>query len=210
LYKRRLLDGSIANKLYGHVGGDPEGLEAVNKKFEIKQTHRQPTALPGKVTEEVALLNIGARHVAPGHANIEGSIVGPMPNGNDMCPFQQTLADSRFFRRLAQRRGYGLFSDNCPATSLNRVHETARQCLEAGTGVVLAGDDNDMAEIVQKNSVCRVPEMHGDPSTVRRLNSAERLNGLIGVVSKIPVHGSSDDVLLHRRVNQHIVFDKTA
>jgi hypothetical protein len=36
------------------------------------------------------------------------------------------------------------------------------------------------------------------------------MNSLIGVIAKIPVDGSSDDVLLHRRVDQHIVFDKTA
>ena len=86
----------------------------------------------------------------------------------------------------------------------------ARQRLEASAGIVLAGDENDMAEIIQKNGIRRMPEMHGDLSTVRRLNSAKRMNSLIGVVSKIPVDGSSDDFLLHRRVDQHIVFDETA
>jgi hypothetical protein len=36
------------------------------------------------------------------------------------------------------------------------------------------------------------------------------MKSLLGVAAKIPVYGSSDDVLLHRRVDQHIVFDKTA
>jgi hypothetical protein len=67
-----------------------------------------------------------------------------------------------------------------------------------------------MPEIVQQNGIRRMPEMYGDLSTVRRLNSAKRTNSLIGVVSKISVDGSSDDFLLHVRVDQHIVFDKTA
>ena len=133
-----------------------------------------------------------------------------MPNGNDMCPFQQTLADSRLFRCFTQRGSYRVFSNGRPATSLNRVHKPTRQRLEAGTGVVLACDENDMPEIVQKNGIRRMPEMYSDLSTVRRLNSAKRMNSLIGVIAKIPVDGSSDDVLLHRRVDQHIVFDKTA
>jgi hypothetical protein len=55
-----------------------------------------------------------------------------------------------------------------------------------------------------------MPEMHGDLSTVRRLHSAKRMNSLIGVVSKVSVDGSSDDLFLQRRIDQHIVFDERA
>ena len=102
------------------------------------------------------------------------------------------------------------FSATVAPPSLNRVNKTAGQCLEAGAGIVLAGDENDVTEIVQKNGIGSMPEMHGDLLTVRHLNSAKIMNGLSGVVAKIPVHGSSDDVLLHGRVDQHVVFDKTA
>jgi hypothetical protein len=75
---------------------------------------------------------------------------------------------------------------------------------------MLAGDENDVTEIVDNNGIHRMPEMCRDLFTIRHLKSAERMNGLLGVVSKIPVYGSSDDFLLHRRIGQHIVFDKTA
>ena len=110
-----------------------------------------------------------------------------MAGGNDMCPFQQTLADSRLFRCFTQCGSYRVFSNGRPATSLNGVHKSARQRLDAGTGVVLACDENDMPEIIQKNGIRRMPEMYGDLSTVRRPNNAKRINSLIGVVSKIPV-----------------------
>ena len=86
-----------------------------------------------------------------------------MADGDDLCPFQQSLADSRLFRRFTQRGGYGVFSNGRPATSLNRVHKTAGQRLEAGAGIVLAGDENDMAEIIQKNGIRRMPEMYARP-----------------------------------------------
>src|ERR1700689_1973917 len=35
----------------------------------------------GGYRKEIALLNIRARHIAPRHANVEGSIVRPMANG---------------------------------------------------------------------------------------------------------------------------------
>jgi hypothetical protein len=164
----------------------------------------------GRYGEEIALFNIGARHIAPRHTNVEGSIVRPMADWDHLRPFQQSLADSRLFRRFAERGSYGIFSNGRAATSLNRVHKTARQRLEAGTGIVLAGDEHDMAEIIQKDGICRVPEMYGDLFAIRRRQDAKRMNGLIGVVPKVPVYGSSDDFLLHRRIDQHIVFDKTA
>jgi hypothetical protein len=65
-------------------------------------------------------------------------------------------------------------------------------------------------EIVQNNGIRRMPEMYGDLSAVWRLNSAKRMNSLIRLVAKISGDGSADDFLLHRRVDQHIVFDETA
>lgn len=163
----------------------------------------------GRYRKEVALPDIGARHIVPCYTNVEGSIVGPMPDWDHLCPFQQSLADSCLFQRFTQRGGYGIFSNGRAATSLNRVYKPARQCPETGTGIVLAGDENDMAEIVQKNGIRRMPEMDGDLSTIRQFKSAKRMNGLTGVVAQIPVDGSSDDVLLHSRIDQHMVFYKS-
>jgi hypothetical protein len=84
----------------------------------------------------------------------------PMANGDDVRRFQQPLANSRLFRRFAQRGSYRVFSNSRPATSLNGVHKPAGQRLESGTGVVFAGDENDMAEIIQKHRIRRMPEMY--------------------------------------------------
>ena len=79
-----------------------------------------------------------------------------MAKGDDVCPFQQPLANSRLFRRFSQRCRRSLFSNDCPVNSPNRVHKTAWQCLEASAWVVLADDENDITEIIQKNSICRM------------------------------------------------------
>lgn len=61
------------------------------------------------------------------------------------------IPDSSVASRSAA--GCGIFSNGCSADSLNRVHKPAGQCLEAGAGVVLAGYENDVAEIIQKNGI---------------------------------------------------------